>query len=61
MKPISLKNIVTGETVICDNIKFDKQYIDGIEFLLVKKQGTTRKFLIRKDAFQKIENNKNGN
>ena len=56
MKPIYFKNIVTGEHLICNNVKQDKQFIDGVEFLLVQKKDQPRKFLMRRDALQKLEN-----
>lgn len=56
MKPVYFKNIVTGESVVCLDIRQGKQFIDGVEFLLVQKQNQPRKFLMRKDALRKIEN-----
>ena len=55
MKPIYFKNRVTGEQVICNNIKNDKRFIDGVEFLVVSKKDNPRSFLMRKDALQKID------
>jgi hypothetical protein len=55
MKPIKFKNIMTGEQVICFNPKHDKQYIDGIEFLIVRRNTESRPFLMRRDALEKVQ------
>ena len=55
MKPIEFKNRMTGEQVICLNPKQDKQYIDGIEFLIVRRDKQSRPFLMRKDALEKVQ------
>lgn len=55
MKPVFLKNRMTGEQFVCNNLKTDKQIIDGVEFLLVRKNESPRTFLMRKDALQKID------
>jgi len=51
MKLTVLKNKITGEQVICDNIN-NVQSIDGVEYLLVRKAGTDRLLLMRKDALE---------
>jgi hypothetical protein len=58
MKPIYFKNRLTGEQFICYNTKNDKQIIDGVEFLIVRKNEASRPFLMRKDALQKVEQTK---
>jgi hypothetical protein len=58
MKPMYFKNRVTGEQVICHDVKKDKHFIDGVEFLLVRRSLSTRPFLMRKDALLKIDNSK---
>lgn len=55
MKPVRFKNRMTGELVICDNLREHRQIIDGVEFLLVKREHNSRPFLMRKDALQKAE------
>jgi penicillin-binding protein-related factor A (putative recombinase) len=53
MKPVTFENRVSHERVICDDIK-NVQLIDGIEFLLVHRQGQQRIFLMRKDSLEKV-------
>lgn len=50
MKSVYLKNKITSEQFICDNIK-DVQHIDGVEYLLVRRVGTDRLLKMRKDIF----------
>jgi hypothetical protein len=47
---------MTGEQVICLNPKQDKQYIDGVEFLIVRRNTESRPFLMRRDALEKLQN-----
>ena len=54
MKAITFKNRFNGERVVCKDVK-DIQVIDGIEYLLVSKTIQDRKFLMRKDALEKIK------
>ncbi len=54
MKTITFKNRFNGEKVVCKDIKA-VQVIDGIEYLLVSKTIQDRKFLMRKDALEKIK------
>ena len=54
MKAITFKNRFNGEKVVCKDIKA-VQVIDGIEYLLVSKTIQDRKFLMRKDALEKIK------
>ena len=53
MKTITFKNRFNGERVVCNNTKA-VQVIDGIEYLLVSKTVQDRKFLMRKDALEKV-------
>ena len=53
MKAITFKNKFNGEQVVCKDIKAI-QVIDGIEYLLVSKTIQDRKFLMRKDALEKV-------
>jgi hypothetical protein len=53
MKAITFKNRFNGERVVCKDIKAI-QVIDGIEYLLVSKTIQDRKFLMRKDALEKV-------
>ena len=53
MKSTILKNKITGEQFICDNIN-DVQYIDDIEYLLVRRFGLDRVLLMRKDSLEPV-------
>ena len=52
MKPIFFKNRLNGELVICTDLKY-KKLIDGVEYIMVQKPGTSRQYLMRKDALIK--------
>jgi len=54
MKTITLKNKFNGEKVVCKDIK-EIQVIDGIEYILVSKTIQDRKFLMRKDALERVK------
>ena len=54
MKTITLKNKFNGEQVVCKDLK-EVQLIDGIEYVLVSKTIQDRKFLMRKDALEKVK------
>jgi hypothetical protein len=53
MKTITFKNRFNNERVVCKDVK-DIYVIDGIEYLLVSKTVQDRKFLMRKDALEKV-------
>ncbi len=55
MKAITFRNRFNGEKVVCKDIKA-VQIIDGIEYLLVSKTIQDRKFLMRKDALERVKN-----
>ena len=54
MKTITFKNRFNGEQVVCKDIK-EVHLIDGIEYLLVSKTIQDRKFLMRKDALERVK------
>jgi len=54
MKSVTFKNRMNNEQVVCDNVR-DVHVIDGIEYLLVRRFGTDRKFLMRKEALERIK------
>ena len=54
MKTITFKNKFNGERVVCKDVK-EIQVIDGIEYLFVSKTIQDRKFLMRKDALEKVK------
>ena len=53
MKPIEFKNRLNNDRVICDDVK-DVHLIDGVEYLLVRRPGQDRRFLMRKDALERV-------
>jgi hypothetical protein len=56
MKTITFKNRFNNERVVCKDVK-DIHVIDGIEYLLVSKTIQDRKFLMRKDALERVKDN----
>ena len=54
MKTITFKNRFNGERVVCKDVK-DIHVIDGIEYLLVSRTIQDRKFLMRKDALERVK------
>jgi len=54
MKAMTFKNKFNGEKVVCNDTK-TVQVIDGIEYLLVSKTIQDRKFLMRKDALERVK------
>ena len=57
MKSVNFKNRMNGERVVCDNIR-DVKVIDGVEYLVVHKQGNDRQFLMRREALEKIKDDR---
>ena len=57
MKAITFKNRFNGERVVCKDLR-EVQVIDGIEYLLVSKTIQDRKFLMRKDALERVKDTK---
>ena len=51
--PVTFRNKITLETLICDNINI-KRYFEGATWLSVHRPGETRHFLIREDALERI-------
>jgi hypothetical protein len=54
MKTITFKNKFNNEKVVCKDPR-DVHLIDGVEYLMVSKTVQDRKFLMRKDALEKIK------
>jgi hypothetical protein len=54
MKATTFRNRFNGETVVCTDLK-EVQVIDGVEYLLVSRTIQDRKFLMRRDALEKIK------
>ena len=53
MKPITFKNRLNNEIVICNNVK-DVHFIDGVEYLAVRRPGHDRIFLMRREALERV-------
>ena len=53
MKATTFKNRFNNEQVVCKDPR-DIRLIDGIEYLTVSKTIQDRKFLMRKDALEKV-------
>ncbi len=45
---------MNGERVVCENIR-DVKVIDGVEYLTVHKQGNDRQFLMRREALERVK------
>lgn len=54
MKTVTLKNRFNGERVVCKDIK-DVTVIDGVEYLLVSRTIQGPKFLMRKEALERVK------
>jgi hypothetical protein len=51
-QPLLLVNPLNSEEWVCDDYQ-DTKYIDGIEYIKVRKSGQVKWFLMRKDALKK--------
>lgn len=56
MKTVTFRNKLNGEHFVCDDLKA-VETIDGIEFLIVRREGKPRPYKIRKDMLEKIQFN----
>ncbi len=52
MKPVFFKNRLNGERFVCEDHRAVEQ-IDGVEYLVVRRFGQDRRFLMRKDVLEK--------
>jgi hypothetical protein len=57
MKSVNFKNRMNGERVVCDNIR-EVKIIDGVEYLIVHKQDSNRQFLMRREALEKVKDDR---
>jgi hypothetical protein len=57
MKAITFKNILNSERFVCDNVR-TIEVIDGVEYLIVHRPNEHRVFKMRKDALEKIPQEK---
>jgi hypothetical protein len=56
MKPVTFKNRLNNEKVICEDTR-QVETIDGVEYIVVHRVGQSRPFLMRKDALEKVKEN----
>ena len=56
MKPVLFKNRLNSDKVICDDTR-KVETIDGVEYLVVRRFGQDRRFLMRKDALERVKEN----
>ncbi len=45
---------MNSDKVVCDDTR-KVETIDGVEYLLVRRPGTDRKFLMRKEALERVK------
>ena len=57
MKAVTFQNKLNGEQVVCDDTR-NVEVIEGVDYLLVRRPGTDRRFLMRKEVLQKIPEKK---
>lgn len=53
MKKVIFENIYNKERFIVCNKK-ESKFIDGVEYIKLIKEGTTREMLLRRDSLKKI-------
>jgi hypothetical protein len=53
-KSIIFRNRLNGDKVVCDDVKKDTKYIDGVEYYFVHELDNARRFLMRKEALEKV-------
>jgi hypothetical protein len=54
MKTTTFKNKLNSDQVVAD-YPYTIDTIDGVEYLIVRRPGTDRHFLMRKDALEKVD------
>jgi hypothetical protein len=57
MKTMTFKNRFNSERFICDDVR-QIETIDSIEYLIVRRPGADRRFLMRKDALERVKEEK---
>lgn len=57
MKPVTFVNKINpSERVICDDTRLS-QWVDGVEYLAVRRENSPRIFLMRRDVLEKAKPN----
>ena len=54
MKPVIFENKLNRERVVCDDTRLS-QWVDGIEYLAVHRENSSRIFLMRRDSLEKVK------
>ena len=54
MKPVIFENMLNRERVVCDDTKLS-QWVDGVEYLAVHREHSSRVFLMRRDMLQRVK------
>jgi hypothetical protein len=54
MKPMTFKNRFNNERFVCDDVRAVEN-IDGVEYLLVHRPNEQRIFKMRKDALERVK------
>lgn len=58
MKSVTFVNKLNrSDRVICDNVRLS-QWVDGVEYLAVRREHSPRIFLMRRDVLEKVKQNK---
>lgn len=57
MKSMTFKNRMNGERFVCDDVR-TVEVIDGVEYLIVHRPNEHRMFKMRKDALERIKEEK---
>ena len=50
---MTFENKLNRERVVCDNTKLS-QWVDGVEYLAVRRESSPRIFLMRRDALKPV-------
>jgi len=54
MKSVIFENKLTRERVICDRTQLS-QWVDGVEYIAVRRPESPRLFLMRRDSLQRVK------
>ena len=57
MKAMSFKNRMNGERFVCEDVR-QVEVIDGVEYIVVHRPNETRMFKMRKDALERVKEEK---
>ena len=57
MKAMTFKNRMNGERFVCEDVR-QVEVIDGVEYIVVHRPNETRMFKMRKDALERVKEEK---